>query len=65
MGVNFSGYITKLRLNYAKKLLCSGQYTINEIYKQSGFKTYSHFLKVFKKEYSYSPKEYKNRVKGE
>ena len=34
---------------------------ITEIFHQYGFKDYSSFYKAFKKEYGYSPKEYKEK----
>lgn len=56
-GFTFHNYVLKKRLLYAKQLLAIHK-NANQIYLQCGFKSYPHFLKCFKKEFSMTPKEY-------
>lgn len=50
--------VTDLRLKYAKELLITNRYSINEIAVLSGFNSISYFSKVFKKNFGVSPKKY-------
>lgn len=60
-GVNLSGYITSLRMDYAKKLLQSSN-SISEIAKKIGYSDQHYFAKTFKKQTGYTPTEYRNRL---
>ena len=55
-------YILKKRLLLSKELISKG-YKINEVYKESGFKDYTHFFKAFKDEYKTTPREYLKSIK--
>jgi two-component system response regulator YesN len=48
-GENFSDYLTKLRVDNAKKLLISSCLTIDEIANKVGYNNTEYFMKVFKK----------------
>ena len=50
-------YILKRRLMQSKELIKKGN-KINSVYKECGFKDYTHFFKAFKDEYKLTPKEY-------
>ena len=50
-------YILKRRLLLSKELINKCE-KINNIYKECGFKDYTHFFKAFKDEYKMTPKEY-------
>lgn len=52
-------YITHLRLEYAKNLLFSTDYSITEICYKCGFRSFAHFLRSFKKQYGQSPAKYR------
>ena len=52
-------YITRLRLEYAKNLLFSTDYSITEICYKCGFRSFAHFLRSFKKQYRQSPARYR------
>ena len=56
-GKTYKKYITELKMNYAKKLLLSGNLSVTEICYNSGYKTLSHFLREFKKFYGETPTE--------
>ena len=61
VGVTFSEYLTKLRIDYAKKLLVSTDEVVNEIGKRSGFLSPSTFLQSFKKYENMTPTAYRNK----
>lgn len=53
-------YLTKIRMEEAKRLLNTGKYTITEVTFEIGYKDASYFSKVFKKFCGESPKYYLN-----
>ncbi|WP_419213348.1 helix-turn-helix transcriptional regulator [Maribacter sp. X9] len=46
------------KMDYAKNLLETGQYNVNEIGLKVGYSTASHFIAAFKKKYNTTPKKY-------
>ena len=58
-GTTFSKYITGLRMKKATELLLSTNLTIEEICYQTGYNNYSYFNRVFKKEFSITPFQYR------
>ncbi len=57
--MTFHNFVLKKRLIYAKQLLRRHKNSSN-IFADCGFKSYSYFLKSFKKEYGITPKEFIN-----
>ena len=55
MGIGFAGYLLKLRIEYAKKLLRETNLKMWQVAEQSGFNDYHYFSKVFKKSEKMSP----------
>lgn len=55
MGINFSEYLSAVRLRYAEKLLLETDANITEICALCGYRNFSHFLRSFKKAYGRSP----------
>ncbi|MEW6494490.1 MAG: AraC family transcriptional regulator [Cyanobacteriota bacterium] len=53
-------YITKARIDRAKKLLARQELTITEILQELGFKNQSHFTRVFRKHTGSTPKAYRD-----
>jgi len=53
-------YFQKFRMEMAKKLLLSGEYSIKEIGYQLGYQNLSNFARAFKKAYQYLPSEVLN-----
>jgi len=45
-------------MEYARKLLDSGTYNVNEVGVQIGYSTASHFIAAFKKKFGTTPKKY-------
>ncbi|MDR6548843.1 response regulator [Paenibacillus qinlingensis] len=62
VGMNFTSYVTKLRMEKAKALLADSNCKMYEAAFQCGYVDYAHFTKTFKKYYGYSPKEYRARL---
>lgn len=59
LGKTFSQYLTELRITEAQTLLKTTFYSLEEIAELIGYNDYSYFSKVFKKQCTYSPKEYR------
>ncbi len=56
-----NGYFQKIKLQYAKKLLTVSNLTILEIANEIGLLSPSHFSKLFKKTYGYTPEQYRKK----
>ena len=52
-------YITELRIDKAKEMLDSGEYSVSQIASNLGFNDYFYFLKTFKRVVGLTPKQYK------
>ena len=59
LGVNFSAYLIRLRLEYAASLLRGGEGTVTEICFECGFSNVSHFTRSFREAYGQSPTAYR------
>lgn len=58
LGMSANEYIRHMRLQKAKELIDTGEYTVSEIVVLAGFGSHSTFAKAFKKEYGCSASEY-------
>ncbi len=56
MGVSPIDYRNALRLEYAGRLLRSGEYNVSEAAELSGFSNISFFIRSYKKKYGHTPK---------
>lgn len=63
-GVNFSVYITNLRMEKAKELLLVQKLPIKDIVFLTGYTDTAHFYKVFKKHFGETPGEMQKYVKN-
>ncbi len=52
------GFLFDYKMNYARKLLDSGSYNVNEVGLKIGYSTGSHFIAAFKKKFGTTPKKY-------
>lgn len=59
-GISIYKYITQKRLEHAELLILHGESILNACF-NCGFSDYTCFLKAFKKSYSLSPSEFRNR----
>ena len=51
-------FLFDYKMEYARKLLESNQYNVNEVGLQVGYSTASHFIAAFKKKFGTTPKQY-------
>ena len=51
--------MTELRINEAQSLLKNSSYSLEQVASLVGYSDYFYFSKVFKKQCTYSPKEYR------
>lgn len=61
LGVNFNDYLTQVRMEKAKQLLCSTSCKVYEICEMVGYKDKKYFSDLFKKHTGYLPKEYSRK----
>lgn len=64
-GKTFLKYITGLRIEKAKELLDSGDYSISDTAAALGFNDYFYFLKTFKRVTGLTPKQYRHGYTAE
>ncbi|MDF2813979.1 MAG: two-component system response regulator [Paenibacillus sp.] len=62
MGVNFTRYIAELRMQKAIDLLDNPNTKVYEVAFAVGYSDYAHFEKMFKKNYGFSPSDYRNKL---
>jgi AraC family cel operon transcriptional repressor len=55
-------YFTKLKLDYATKLLKNSKHSILDISGMVGYDSLSHFIRIFKKYYLLSPSKYRREI---
>ena len=61
-GLNFTEYVSRLRIEKAKNLLPQPQPPVSEIAYEVGFQSLTHFNRVFKKIMGQSPTEYREQL---
>jgi AraC-like DNA-binding protein/ligand-binding sensor protein len=61
-GLNFTEYVSRVRVEKAKNLLLNPNLRISEIAYEVGFQSLTHFNRVFKKITGQSPTEYRHRL---
>lgn len=61
MGISFSDYVAKTKIEYAKNMLLEYNQTITSVAQKLGFHDVSYFIKVFRKFENTTPHEYKNK----
>lgn len=57
-GDSVYSFLFDYKMEYARRLLDSGQYNVNEIGLRIGYSTSSHFIAAFRKKYGTTPKKY-------
>jgi len=64
-GINFTDYVSRVRLEKAKNLLLNPNLRVSEIAFEVGFQSLTHFNRVFKKVLGQSPTEYRAQLMGQ
>lgn len=62
LGISFSNYLNKIRIEQSKLLLNNTNYSILETALEVGFEDQSYFTKVFKNFTNMTPKEYRQKL---
>lgn len=65
LGITYSFYITKTKMNYAEKLMKTTRLSFEQISNAVGYKDYFYFSKLFKKVFGCSPREYQMQIRKE
>ena len=63
-GENFIEYLTRMRIEKAKRLLADAQASIKEISVQIGYGDPNYFSRIFKKQTGMTPREYRDSLPG-
>jgi len=61
-GLNFTDYVSRIRVEKAKNLLLNRNLRVSEIAYEVGFQSLTHFNRVFKKVMGQSPTEYRGQL---
>lgn len=61
MGISFSDYLTRQRLQLAKRLLLTTALSIQEIAEQTGYQTDRYFIRVFRAHEGISPAQFRKQ----
>jgi AraC-like DNA-binding protein len=61
-GINFTDYVSRVRIENAKNLLLNPNLRVSEIAYEVGFQSLTHFNRVFKKIIGQSPTEYRGQL---
>jgi AraC-like DNA-binding protein len=62
-GVNFTDYVSRVRIEKAKSLLLNPNLRVSEIAYEVGFQSLTHFNRVFKRIMGESPTEYRGQIR--
>ena len=63
-GINFTDYLSRVRIEKAKNLLLNPNTRVSEVAYAVGFQSLTHFNRVFKKILGQSPTEYRSQLLG-
>jgi AraC-like DNA-binding protein/ligand-binding sensor protein len=63
-GVNFTDYVSRVRIEKAKNLLLNPNLRVSEIAYEVGFQSLTHFNRVFKKIVGQAPTEYREQIRA-
>ncbi len=61
-GINFTDYVSRVRIERAKNLLLNPNIRVSEIAYEVGFQSLTHFNRVFKRIVGQSPTDYRSRL---
>lgn len=61
-GMGFNAYVTKQKMEEARRLLRNPQNKAHEVARMLGYHDYTYFFQVFKKTFGYSPKDERSKM---
>ena len=61
-GLNFTDYVSRIRVEKARNLLLNRNLRVSEIAYEVGFQSLTHFNRVFKKIMGHSPTNYRGQL---
>ena len=61
-GINFTDYLSRVRIEKAKNLLLNPNLRVSEIAYEVGFQSLTHFNRVFRKQCGVSPTSYREKL---
>lgn len=64
-GLPFSGYVTAKKMNLAARLLKEENVSVSAAAEQLGYNSLTYFIKVFRKNFNQTPREFKRSVEPE
>jgi AraC-like DNA-binding protein len=64
-GLNFTDYVSRIRVEKAKNLLLNHNLRVSEIAYEVGFQSLTHFNRVFKKVMGQSPTDYRGQLSSD
>jgi AraC-like DNA-binding protein len=64
VGLNFTDYLARVRIEKAKNLLLNPNLRVSEIAYEIGFQSLTHFNRVFKRILGQSPSDYREQLLG-
>ncbi len=63
LGINFTSYLNKYRIDISMELLAKTEYPVKEIAVRCGFSSVQNYIRVFKKYAGKTPGQYREKVK--
>ncbi len=62
VGLNYTEYLTKMRIDFACGLLRESRLSVNQISEKAGYNDYFYFTRIFKKITGKTPSEFRNNI---
>lgn len=60
---NYMTFVSEIRIQYAKECLKNPHFSITDVSKMCGYKSYKHFVKIFKSISSMTPTDYRKKLR--
>lgn len=63
LNINYMTFVSEIRIRYALECLKESKHSINDVSLMCGYKSYKHFVKLFKSISQMTPTEYRKRLR--
>ncbi|MFS0862024.1 response regulator [Fredinandcohnia sp. 179-A 10B2 NHS] len=60
---NYMTFVSEIRVQFAKECLSQSRYSVTDVSKLCGYKSYKHFVKIFKSVSQLTPTEYRKKIR--